>query len=164
MAFCSKCGAQLEDGAKFCASCGAASGASEQKNQSGNTDFSETIASINKTADTTSEFDKADIDGNKLMGVLAYLGILVLIPLFAAKNSKFARFHVNQGLVLIIFDIIVGFACGILKSIPFIWWIGAIITPICSLAILALIIIGIVNVVNGKAKELPIIGKYVLIK
>lgn len=36
------------------------------------------------------------------MAVLAYFGILVLIPILAAKESKFARFHANQGLILLI--------------------------------------------------------------
>ena len=33
------------------------------------------------------------------MAILAYFGILVLIPILAAKDSKFARFHANQGLL-----------------------------------------------------------------
>jgi len=40
------------------------------------------------------------------MAILAYLTWLVLIPLFAAKESKFARFHCNQGIVLAVAEII----------------------------------------------------------
>ena len=36
---------------------------------------------------------KSGGDNDKLMGVLAYLGILVLVPLLAAKDSKFAQYH-----------------------------------------------------------------------
>ena len=57
---------------------------------------------INNTADTTADYDKKDIEDNKLMGVLAYIGLLFLIPLFAAKESKFAQFHTNQGILLCI--------------------------------------------------------------
>lgn len=39
-----------------------------------------------------------DAQENKGMAVLAYL--IFLIPLLAAKESKFARYHTNQGLVL----------------------------------------------------------------
>ena len=42
----------------------------------------------------------ADAEQNKVFGILAYLGILCLIPLLAAKDSRFARYHANQGLVL----------------------------------------------------------------
>ena len=38
--------------------------------------------------------DPADVDTNKIFAVLAYLGILVLVPLLAAKESRFARYHV----------------------------------------------------------------------
>ena len=61
---------------------------------------------INNTKDTTSEFDKEDIQKNTFMAILAYFGILVLIPIFAAKDSKFARFHSNQGLILLIVAIL----------------------------------------------------------
>lgn len=57
---------------------------------------------MNKTADLTDQFDKADVEQNKVMAILAYFGILVLIPILAAKDSKFARFHANQGLLLCI--------------------------------------------------------------
>ena len=53
------------------------------------------------------EMDPADVNANKVMGVLAYLGILVLIPIFAAKGSKFARSHANQGLILLILEIVI---------------------------------------------------------
>ena len=36
-----------------------------------------------------------DIEKNKIMAVLAY--IIFLIPLLAAKDSPFAKFHTNQG-------------------------------------------------------------------
>ena len=88
-----------------------------------------------------------------MVAALAYIWILFLIPLFAAKDSKFARFHANQGLLLFILDIIV----SVLSYIPLIGWI---IKLVGGLLILAFVIIGVVNVVNGKAKELPLIGQF----
>ena len=94
--------------AKFCPSCGnlMEAPASEQQVQTqqntAQTDFSDKFANFNNTADTTAEFDQADIVNNKAMGILAYFGPLVFIPMFAAKESKFARFHANQGLTLFI--------------------------------------------------------------
>ena len=149
MAFCKNCGAQLEDGAKFCPACGATVEAAPKADES----VQEKLANLNNTPDTTAEFDAKDISDNKVMAVLAYLSILVLIPLFAAKDSKFARYHTNQGLILFIVDIIV----SALTFIPVIGWL-------LSLATLVLTIIGIVNAAQGKAKELPLIGKFKLLK
>ena len=98
------------------------------------------------------EFDPQDISSNKVMAVLSYLGILVLIPLLAAKDSKYARFHVNQGLILLICAV-VSFAVSKIPGLAFIAWI-------LNLAILILAVIGIINAVKGQAKELPYIGKY----
>ena len=53
--------------------------------------------------DTTTSYD---VESNKAMAVLSYLGILVLVPLLGAKNSPFARFHTNQGLILCIATIL----------------------------------------------------------
>ncbi len=124
-------------------------------------DFKDKFNELNNTPDTTSEYTKEDVEGNKLMGVLAYLGILVLIPIFAAKESKFARFHANQGLVLLIVDIIFAIVSSILGQIPLIGWLLGLVIDII---IIALVVIGIINVCNGKAKELPLIGKFKLLK
>ncbi len=98
-----------------------------------------------------------DASSNKVMGILAYLGVLVLIPLFLAKDSKFARFHVNQGLILFICSIVV-YVIGLIlpSSLMF-------LVRILDLAILVLAIIGIYNVVKGQTKELPYIGKFRII-
>lgn len=101
----------------------------------------------------------ADIDdasSNKVMAILAYFGILVLIPLFAAKESKFARFHVNQGLILLICSVVT-FVIGKIPGLGFLVWI-------LDIAILVYAIIGIVNAAKGQAKELPYIGKFKIIQ
>lgn len=53
---------------------------------------------------------------DKVYGILAYIGILVLVPLLAGK-TQFARFHANQGLVLFIADIILGVLIGITTGV-----------------------------------------------
>ena len=97
-----------------------------------------------------------DVDSNKLFAILAYFGILVLIPIFVAKDSKFARFHANQGLILIIGEI----AASIIAAIPHLGWIGSIVSLICFI----FAIIGIINAAKGEFKELPYIGKYQILK
>ena len=107
-------------------------------------------------ADETAECDQADINSNKVMAILAYIGILFLIPLFAAKDSKFARFHTNQGIILFIVAII----SYIIGKIPVIGFVGTILSCLCSI----FAIIGIIYAAQGKAKELPLIGKYKILK
>ena len=114
--------------------------------------------------DRTSEFDQNDIQQNKVMGILAYIGILVLIPLFAAKDSKFARFHCNQGLVLAICEIAVSVIISILSFIPVVGLIVSIVGWVINVVAFVLSILGIINAVNGQAKELPLIGSIKILK
>jgi len=86
----------------------------------------------------------------KLMGAIAYIGILFLIPLLAKKDSAFAQFHAKQGLVLFIADVIVGFVGGI---IPFLGWF--IILPIGTLIVFIFAIIGIIQAATGKYWKMP---------
>ena len=113
-------------------------------------------------------YDSADIEQNKVMAVLAYLGPLVLVPILAAKDSKFAKFHANQGLVLficsIVYCIALFFIGFILYSISDYLGIFVHILRLLNIAFLVLAILGIVNAINGQAKELPIIGKIQLLK
>lgn len=127
-------------------------------------DFEDKLKEINNTKDTTAEFDAKDIEDNKFMAILAYISWLVLIPLFAAKESKYARFHANQGIILAIAEIAVWVVFGVLTQIPVIGFIFNIIDVIISILFFAYAVLGIINVINGKAKELPFIGKYTVIK
>ena len=176
MKFCGKCGTQIEDNVKFCPGCGAAVETKVENNaqqaqpasQPPQNDFSQKIQNLNNTADPTAEFDAQDITSNQAMAILAYFGPLVLIPIFAAKQSKFARYHSNQGLVLLIASILYGIAYSILSSIilAISWRLYFIVSIIglVSIVITILAIIGIINAATGRAKELPLIGKFKILK
>ena len=172
MVYCGKCGTKVDEGVKFCPSCGnpMEAPASEQQAQPAGdqNDFSAKIAALNNTADTTADFDKADIEQNKAMGILAYLGPLVFIPMFAAKGSKFARFHANQGLTLFIacvaWSIVYSILNWIILAISWRLYFISSIIGLCSLVFLVLAVLGIVNAANGRAKELPVIGKFKFLK
>lgn len=122
------------------------------------------------TVDSTSQFTPQDINDNKVMGILAYIGILVLIPIFAAPQSKYARFHANQGLVLFIIELIYGVITTVITSIftmMHLFTIALIVGSLLglvSIVFLVFMILGIVNVVNGTAKTLPIIGNVKILK
>ncbi|WP_449039225.1 zinc-ribbon domain-containing protein [Parabacteroides goldsteinii] len=194
MAFCGKCGQQVNDEVKFCPACGApmAAVAPTQETppqpaaapqqqyqqpqpvqqppqaQQPQPAAGDTFSNLNNTADSTAQFDPRDIEQHKGMSILAYFGPLVLIPILAAKDSPFARYHSNQGLLLCIACIIYGIAYSILSGVILaISWRLYFVVSIIGLigfvfAVLA--VIGILNAVNGRAKELPLIGKYRLLK
>ena len=153
MLTCKQCGTQAEDGVKYCTNCGAPIEAPVQQNTP--VDLSEKFSELNNTADTTSEYDAQDIEKNKVMAVLAY--ILFFIPLLAAKDSKYARFHANQGLILFLGGII----SSVVAAIPVIGWI---IAPVAGLVITILAVLGIINALNGRAKDLPLVGKFKILK
>lgn len=115
--------------------------------------------------DDTELFDKNDIESGKVMAILSYIGILCLIPFFAEKNNKYVIYHAKQGLNLFVLEIIASAAVSMFSIILFfLFFIGGLIGFAVSGLSLALSVIGIVNVCNGKAKELPIVNKIKIIK
>lgn len=116
------------------------------------------LNNLNDTPNATDAYTRQDIESNKGMAVLSYFSILVLIPVFAAKNSPFARFHANQGLILFVIEAILWVVSMVLGWIPIIGWLLSIAIWVLELGLLALSILGIVNAIQGQAKELPILG------
>ncbi len=126
------------------------------------------INDLKNMKDHTSEFDPTDIQNNKTMGILSYISWLVLIPIFAAKGSKFARFHANQGLVLAIAQsavwvtfIILDIFLSWIPVVRVLYWI---IKWLVLAALVVPSVIGIVNAARGQAKEFPIIGGIKILK
>ena len=91
---------------------------------------------------------------NTGMAMIAYLGILVIIPLLTeAKNDPFVKFHIKQGLVLLICFIFASF----LSVIPVIGWLFG---SVLWLACLVLVVVGMMNASASKEVELPVIGQF----
>jgi uncharacterized membrane protein len=96
-----------------------------------------------------------EIDHDKLWGILAY--VLFLIPLLAVKNrSSFLNFHINQGIILLAVAVVGNFGLDFLP-----WWLGilSLFKGLWNIAMVALLIVGIKNVLNRQLKPLPVIGK-----
>jgi len=98
------------------------------------------------------------VHDDKLMAYLAY--IIFFIPLIVGMKTPFVKFHTNQGTVLFIFSFAIQFVLPFLYFIPLFGLIAAIL----RLGIFVLWIIGLVNVSQGKMKELPVIGHISIIK
>lgn len=102
------------------------------------------------------------VDQNKIFAIVGYIvPFLFFIPLVTdAKSNAFAKFHANQQLNLLLFWVI-----GQLVSMALmIVLIGVLLQPLVMIAGIVFMILGIINAANGKTKELPLIGKYQLIK
>lgn len=160
MAFCTKCGKPLQDHAAFCTNCGAPVGGAQQ---TGN--YDNFFRRLLNTPNYTASMQQEDISGNRAMGILSYIGLLVLVPIFAAKQSKFARFHANQGLMVLIGQASVSLLSWLAGYLP-----GILAWPLLTVLNVAWIpltfftVVGIVNAARGQAKELPIIGHLRLLK
>ena len=150
MAFCSHCGAQVDDSAAFCPSCGAPVG--------------------NGPRPAEPAYDPNDVAQNRGISVLSYLGPLVFIPLF-----PYAQFHAKQGVTMFAFWVaatILNSLLGLIRvtrvgiftvytAVP--WYISTLRYGI-SAFVTVLAIIGIINAAKGRAKELPIIGGIHIVK
>lgn len=109
---------------------------------------------------STAKAKDAPDEGNlKAVSAVAYLGILFFIPMVTNPKSKFAMFHANQGLLLLIAAVAVNLVGAV---VPFLGWF--IIWPLGSIFVFVLFIMGLVNALNGRMKRLPLIGGFDLIK
>jgi len=104
------------------------------------------------------------------------------VPLLTGdtKKSPFVKFHANQGLIVFLCGIAYSIVAAVLRAIlgaifPLRWnnliysrgavyGILSAVIGLASLAILALAVLGILNAVNGKKKELPLVGGFKILK
>jgi uncharacterized membrane protein len=112
------------------------------------------------------EVTAEDAEKNKIFGILAYLWILCLVPILAAKDSPFAKYHANQGLVLFILEIVLWIGISVLSVVFSMIGLGFLtfFLGLIHLLPLVLLILGIINAAAGKCVPLPIIGGIKLLK
>ena len=204
MAVCSSCGIQVKDGVKFCPSCGAnleamAAAAPQQapppqyEQQAPPPQYEQQAPpppQYQQQAPPPPQYqqqapppgvplDEAqDAQQNKMWAVLGY--VLFLIPLFAGpKNSKFARYHTNQGLNFLILWVILAIVNGIVHAAvaasvytTAFWsggWYGSliavnIVSAVVGVVVALFFILGLYNSLKGVMKPLPLIGKINILK
>ncbi|MBQ3823930.1 MAG: zinc ribbon domain-containing protein [Clostridia bacterium] len=150
MAFCEKCGAALEDGAKICPNCGA--GREEAQKAE---------------APAAKPVENEDVKANKGAAIVSYIFPLTLVTMFATKGSKFARFHLDQSLFCYILYLAGSFAIKLLSNI-FVYGFNMIsggaaiavntvfqiINWLWLAFVVVLLVIGIVFAAQGKTEEL----------
>ena len=105
----------------------------------------------------------AESKPRKGMAVVAYLGILVLIPLLFARKDPYARFHTNQGLVLWLVNLVCSslseLLMGQLTAIsPVLTIVVYGVLGVASVLLFVLNIVGLCRAIGGVKKPLPVIG------
>lgn len=186
---CPKCNAEVKAKDKFCSACGESLGKEKKKKESNiNQDeifnkIGDNLEKILDTEDTSKEYTKKDIEDNKGLAILSYIGPLALIPYFKGKDSKYVKYHAVQGMNLLIVWVVFTIFAAILSMIKITkscdhspifgvvtncvkvtpWWIKFPI-DIIGLCLLIISILGVVYALLGKAKKLPLIDKVNIIK
>ena len=141
--FCQKCGTQIPEGDHYCPVCGEPAG------------FAPKTPSV---SDHSAMFTAEDSSRTRLLSALCYLNfIFIIIALLLEPDSKFLRYHINQSIVLYIFTMI----AALTAIVPFIGWITA---TVGSIMAIVFTVMGIIRAMNGEAKDLPIVGKYSVVK
>jgi len=114
--------------------------------------------------------NQSDAEKNKPLAIIGYiLPFLFFIPLVTdAKNSKFAKFHANQQLNLLLFWVAGWIIVSILSVI---FAVTLILIPLIFLiwlvyqiAGIVFLVLGIINAAKGEMKKLPMIGGFEIIK
>ena len=60
------------------------------------------------------ECNKRDVGNSRMIAVLAYLGILVVVPFLMERKTEFIRYHVGQGITLFMLEVIYGIVYHVL--------------------------------------------------
>lgn len=131
--FCSKCGAQLAEGAKFCETCG--SPVQEDTNTK------QIVPQENRAESQNSSSNGAlSTTATSVVAYMTWIGFLIA---YFGGDREGAKFFLNQALVYNLFC----FAC----LIPFIGWLWGIYMLVCF-------ILGVIWAAEQKETELPLIG------
>ncbi len=178
MAFCGQCGAKIDDGARFCPSCGAvqssegaaqpeaapqqtweAPQAAPQQNagyqqaqqgyQQGG--YQQYQQQYQAQPERTYEPDGDPRTlGIGAITMFSYSGLLFLLPLLICKTSRFARYHASQGLTLLLAGVAYGIVSTILTAIGFAISLGfgAILSSLVGIVGLALPVFAIFGIVH----------------
>lgn len=193
---CPKCNEEVKTTDKFCRACGESLKPSK-KGKKNEEEAKETKSTINTdeifnkigdgfeklldTDDTSKDYTKKDIEDNKGLALISYMGPFVFIPYFCGKDSDYVKYHAKQGMNLFIVWVMYLVIYSLLSLIKVTkkctlimgqiiscdevtpWWVTFPLGLI-GFALFAISVVGIVYTVMGKAKKLPVIGKLNIIK
>lgn len=115
-------------------------------------------------------FDPQDIYGSRRFAWLSYFGIWLLVPLLVRRENLFVRYHVNQGIVLLLFSLIAGIGFAVVTGLLNLIKQGMgdfFLLPLLMIYYIfymCCVVLGVVRVIRGQAKPLPLIGGIQVLK
>ena len=82
------------------------------------------------TQDDSMLYDTQDVQNNKIWAALSYVGILFILPLLVnGGQSRYAKYHANQGFILFLAEAVVIIANAILGNPQRCQWQGKAAAP-----------------------------------
>ena len=114
--------------------------------------------------------EQEELKGKKFTACLAYLFWFAVIPMIYSSESKFIKYHANQGLVLAVVETIY---LLMMVAVSKILWSYSPATSLlvettmlmCFVGVFGMLsLIGIFNVIRGKEKPIPTFGRIKLWK
>ncbi len=91
-------------------------------------------------------------DQDKIMLVLAYLGLLALIPLVAVNDSEFVKWNAKNGLVLWIVGIV------LVLVLQIVWYLGQFLGCLAMLGLVVVSVVGISKALKGERYRIPFVS------
>ena len=103
-----------------------------------------------------------------VMIILSYLWILAIVPLVLEKEDREVQWHARHGIVLLVAELILGVALGILSAIgsgiPFLSCLAALVASLVGfvvwMAVIIVHVLAIVKGVNGQRFLVPYVSQY----
>ncbi len=103
------------------------------------------------------EFSPQDLKENKALAAWGY--VVFFLPLILKSESKVCRYCANQGLLIMIVQLLVAILFNILGGIPLLGWLFTLAGKLVGLAILAgSLLLTAQAATNERFIELPYIG------
>ena len=98
---------------------------------------------------------------DKTYSAIGYLGILVLVPILAGKDSGYCKFHANNSLLLLIGMVASWILSAIIGAIgiPFVSPLLVLLLSLVSLALGIFALIGLIYAATGKKQAPPLMDK-----
>jgi len=158
MAFCAKCGAQLNAGSGFCGACGAAA-----SGQSVTTTTGAAVAPASSPAGTASIGMTNNVAGC-LCYLVGWITGLIFLLIEPYKNDKFVRFHAFQSIFLNVAVIAIWIGAMILSTIlAFVtrglgFFIMGPLMMLVWLGVLVVVVVCMIKAYGNQQFKLPIIG------
>lgn len=163
---CPKCGSYVPEGKFACPACGriavgisndVSRGVKSDRQRTGSAKRN-TVPGLGDTYENQNHSADMPVMTKRIFCAAAYFGFFFFLPLIALPNSEEAKFHANQGLVLFLFGLLLnGIAAATSTVLGSVFEVLVVLHPL-------LMVYGASNAIKGNMTELPLIGKFKILK